>query len=163
MPTTRRYPSTSRRFRRATPRVYQWENSRTAPASLAPGVTGSTDLSVNVFADNLKKGATVVRVLGHLRLISTDAALSVDFSAALFMRQQSTSIDPTNATYPFMWWMANSAPPASGSVANNFEIDVKSRRKFLWNDADLMFSVKNTDGAQSLEYVIGLRVLFTRP
>ena len=143
-------------------RNYQWNNSQIAPATVGAGGVVNTVLSAGVFPDELAKGVMVHRILGLLRVDSTDANLSVDFVAAISMRQNTSTITASAADYPFLWWMRSSALPAAGP-SERFPIDVKSRRLFRWNDNDLVFQIENNDSAQALEYIFGLRILYSLP
>ena len=152
-------------FRRSRPqRKYVWDNAQIAPTTLAPGITGNTVLSSG-FGSGLEllKGWKVERVIGQLRINSTDGVFSADFVAGISMRQEGSTISASRTPFPFLWWIRDSARPASGGGSEIQKIDVKSKRLFRNANMDLMFSVENNDTTQTLEYVFGVRCLYSMP
>ncbi len=152
------------RSSRAPKRRYVWDNAQIAPAIIAPGIQGVTDLSAGLGAGlELLRGWRVERVIGRLRVNSTDATFAADFVASISMRQQSQTISASLTPFPFLWWIRDAARPSSGGGGEVYDIDVKSKRAFRNAQMDLMFAIENNDSTQSLEFVFGLRVLYSMP
>jgi len=107
-------------------------------------------------------GYLLVRTIGSLRVNSTDAALSVDWNAAIALRNDSNVPVPGDEQNPWVWQEAGSALPATGTGLY-IRFDVKSKRLFRNPQSDLLFIMANQDSVQSLEYVFNLRMLFKLP
>jgi len=135
----------------------------TSPVTLGPGLTNFTDLTLGFHA-NLRKGMTVVRILGTIRVNSTDASLSTDFAMGITTARGSASFpDPSgDAQEPWLYWFRGSALPASDSGQHR-ELDVQSQRLFRDQDRRLIFLMENDDSTQSLEWTLGLRILYKLP
>ena len=139
-----------------------WDNSQVGAQTVAPGNDLIVDLSDSMKGGNRElAGLTVIRSIGMLRINSTDANLSADWVAGLYLRQQQSSLGLSVDRHPYMWWQRGSALPASG-VDLTINFDVKSKRK-LNPGNDLVFGVENNDPAQTVEFIFGIRVLWMLP
>ena len=156
--TTRRGTRSSSR-RRSAPIRTIWKNARITPATLASFATGNTGLLAGVAPDDKLDGWKVLRIIGNVRVNSTDVSLSADFAVGIaFMRF--TAPSPNQVDFPWLWWVANSATPPPSTP---YSFDVKGQRKFRFNEENLVFAIANNDAAQSLEYMFGIRILLQKP
>jgi len=63
---------------------------------------------------------------------------------------------------PWMYWDRRVLLPASDSK-QQISLDVKAQRKFAGNDRELVFVIDNDDATETIEWVIGVRVLLALP
>ncbi len=156
--------SGSRRGFSRTRRQTEWENAITDPAVITAGLKGVVDLTSGYHAAE-RKGLTVARIIGAVRVNSADATLSVEFSMGITMEteqsvtQGATANPLSNSRTPWMWWLRWVALPAAGPSVP-WMIDVRAQRKFVGSRDSLMFLIQNDDTTQSLEFSLGLRVLY---
>ena len=67
--------------------------------------------------------------------------------------------DPeSNIGAPWLYWDARSLLPASDSQQQQ-KLDIKARRRFHGNDANLMFIIRNTDTVDPIEFTLAWRLL----
>ena len=138
---------------------------------LAPGGQSSVELTQDMPVagtnDVGRKGMTIIRAFIHVRVNSTHASLSVEGSFGLIMvdgdaRAGLTLPDPDlDHGAGWLYWARREFLPPSDS-GQHFELDIRAKRKFRGNDDGLMFVIDNDDAAQSLEFVVGGRVLIMR-
>ncbi len=112
---TMRRPSPSRRRRvPTTRRRTQWDGSVVAPATVGPGVRSFSLLNMPRGLGE-RMGLTVARVIGSLRVNSTDASLSVDFEAGFKMLSEEEAVTVPSPTgdldADWLWWHHSSALP----------------------------------------------------
>ena len=161
MTTRRRGRSTSPRTPR---RKLDWITAVVGPQSVAPGQETLSDLTSGFpITDFERSRLTVMRMVGTLRVNSTDANLSVDWAAGFTMmnEDQVNSLvlpDPATDDVQWLWWDARSSLPASDG-SQQLTIDSKSRRRYNTKETRFTFIMQNTDGVQSLEFRLGIRIL----
>ena len=148
-----------------------WFNGFIDPATVAAGAQAFTDLMIQAPTGEGRigrAGLTLIRTMGWLRVDSSDASLSAEWTAGIAVVDQDAALgsalpDPSSdATFPWVWWMRGVSLPAAGPTAW-LNIDVKSMRRFRDNGAQLHFIMDNDDATQSLEYAFGLRLLYKLP
>ena len=165
MPSGRRYP---RRSSRGPKRQTMWFGAAIDPAFVAPGVNAFTAVLANLAEDNkiTLKGVTILRIIGSLRVNSTDATFSAEYFAGIkTVPEESATTLPDPATdldADWMWWDRQVALPAEGK-SNYFSLDIKAKRKFRRPDDKLLFLMSNDDASQSIEYAWGIRILLALP
>ena len=153
--------------RRSSPRAAKrrsvWETSQAAATVVAPGTTASFPFTLDAYQSrNMMKGITVVRIVGTIRVNSTDAVLSCDYVMGITVDAFGIVASASDASQPWMWWKRSSALPASG-VQIFLEIDIKAKRRFREDNDQLRLNVENNDAAQSLEFMPGMRTLYLLP
>ena len=115
-----------------------------------------------------RKGMTLLRIVGSLRVQSTDATYSVDWAAGIFMAREPTYTPgsfPDPRTDPDTNWMmrwSRTSLPASDSQ-QTLDLDVRSKRKFMNSDDKVVFYLVNTDSAQQAEVALAGRCLYAMP
>jgi len=151
------------RSRSGAPKRMTWVNAQTAPTVVANGVTATSDLMSGLGAGlEGRRGMKLLRIIGALRVNSTDPTLSVDFVGSIYLSQIGQSISPSTLAFPFLWWIRGSALPAAGPM-RPWDIDVKGQRKLTFANSAIIFGIENNDLTQSLEFVFGLRLLVQLP
>ena len=150
-----------------------WESSVFDPATVAPGAQTAASLLVGSSTGSITgliaQGFNVIRILGSLRVNSTDVALSVEWAAGITVVGKDAAAanvnpDPlTDDFHKWMWWMARvSPPPGAGGTSIQIALDVKARRKLTGQD-NLRFIIENHDAFESLEFALSTRVLIQLP
>jgi len=121
------------------------------------------DFSLGFHVD-ARKGITVVRMIGGLRIEAVGVGGSVEVAAGITMVRANAQLPDPQLTVeePWMWWLNDTVLPASDSGQYR-PIDVKSMRKFVDQDRRLMFIVKNHDAVETLSFSLGVRVLYKLP
>jgi len=164
----------SRRSSRGGParRKTAWMGGITQPSILTPGSQTITNLTSELLdvtnTPIARQGLTLLRMFATLRVNSTDASLSVEFSFGFIMSEGDAVIagavpDPElDVDAPWTYWERRVALPPSDSQ-QHLMIDSKSKRIFRGNDSSLILILANDDAAQSLEFVLGFRLLLGLP
>jgi len=115
---------------------------------------------------NLRKGLTVIRIFGTLSVIPGVAGTQSEFHAGIAMMEEDAALagafpDPaTDANFGWLWWQRG-APQED--IANRYNVDVRSQRKFPNGDSRLYMIVENDDSVQNMTVTFGLRVLYKLP
>ncbi len=164
MPTRGRSRSTYGKRVISAARKVTWIGSVIAPTSLAAGAQSFTELFTN-FRPQTRKGLTLLRIRGTLRVNSTDAALSADFATGFLRFREGATFFPrpeTDTQEPWLWWKATSALPSEGQ-SNFFDLDIKAKRVMRSDDDEIGFMMENTDSAQTLSFALGIRALWALP
>ncbi len=165
-------PRPRRRYQRSARRQMQWDTSNFVPATVTAGGQATADVTSGFWeavAGAGRKGITVLRIIGSLRVNSTDATFAAEWAAGFGIIEEDSATagqfpDPQNdADFNWLWWMARAAPPAAGSTANNMDIDSKAKRRFMQGDASLWFILNNADSTQELEFKLSVRTLYALP
>ena len=157
------------RSRVRTPRLRTvWHGDFTLPTTVNAGnqaFVNLTTLLLDITESPLfKQGLTLLRTFLTLWLNSADATLSADSAHGLIMADgdaiaSSALLDPNgNIGAPWLYWDARSLLPASDSGQQQ-TLDIKSKRRFHGNDANLVWIINNTDGVQALEFALAWRLL----
>jgi len=167
MTTQRR--SSSRRGSRAPRRKMDWDTVLIDPTTIAAGAQGVTDMTAGFFV-GLRKGLTVVRIIGSMQVRSGTAGAEVEWVAGISLVRRepagaSVFPDPaTDGSHPWMWWKRGVVlTPAGDRPQNDIPIDVKAQRKFTDAGDTLQFILDNDDSASSVIFSFGLRVLYKLP
>ena len=168
--TTRR--RRSRSFSRAPRRRTAWTGRTIDPAIVAAGgqnvndiLTGLPDATENPIG---RYGLTIMRIVGSLRINSTDVALSTECGFGFIMVDGDASAasafpEPTvDEEAPWLHWDRRVVLPPSDSQ-QHLKLDIRARRRMGGNDISLFFIINNDDATQSLEYALGVRVLLALP
>jgi len=154
--------------RRGPRRQTEWNGVTTSPGTVGPGaitfinlVSAYNRAGVAGLLTGLLKGVTFTRLIGTVRLSSTDSLLSADFAMGLIMTTDTADVpDPeTEIDRSWLYWDRRSVLPAVAG-GQHIPLDVKAQRKFIHADARLLFVIKNTDSAQTLEFITGFRLLY---
>ena len=142
-----------------------WFGAVTDPVTIAPGGQGTVDLSSPMGgAVGERQGMTIARIRGILRANSTDANLSCESAFGIIMVENDAALagafpDPIgDESNPWLWWQRRVLLPPS-DAAQHIELDVRAMRRFRAADDTLRFMIDNDDAAQTLEFVIGFRLL----
>ena len=112
-----------------------------------------------------RQGLTLLRCIGTLRANSTDANLSAETAMGFIMADGdavSTANTPNpslDVDAPWLWWDRRVLLPPSDS-GQHLRLDIKAQRRLAGNDTTLLFLIDNDDATQSLEFALGLRMLF---
>jgi len=152
-----------------TPRMKTaWMGGIQDPFSLAPSGQAFTNLTAmlpDTTEDPIRKQElTLLRVHANLRMNSSDANLSVDASFGLIMvdgdalAAQALPDPDTDPEASWLHWLARSFLPAS-DAQQQIQLDIKARRRFRGNDANLVAIWDNTDAAQTLDVQFSFRLL----
>ena len=126
-----------------------------------------TDLTAG-FREGLRKGVTVLRIIGLLHMIGTNNFI-VDYAAAIVRVAAEAALsaafpDPGSDTEaPWLWWNGGSLFQATDDRNHDVVIDVKSRRAFRESDDRLYFIMDNVDAVSSLQFSFGIRILYALP
>ena len=145
-----------------------WHGDFTVPAGLATGTTAFVNLTTLLLdateSPLFKAGLTLLRTYLTLRANSQDASFSADSAYGLIMADGDAIAsgalpDPEqDIGAPWLYWDARSLLPAADHTVQQ-KLDVKAKRRFHGNDANLMFIIRNTDVAQALEFTLAWRLL----
>jgi len=109
-----------------------------------------------------------MRILGTLRINSTDATFSAEGAFGLIMVDGDAFAagglpDPLlDPDAPWMYWDRRVFLPPSDSQ-QHLRIDIRARRVWRGNDAELLLIIDNDDATQSLEFAFGFRILLALP
>jgi len=123
------------------------------------------DVATNPLA---RQGLTIMRILGTLRINSTDANLSAEGSFGFIMMDGDafsggTLPDPLlDPDAPWMYWDRRVFLPPSDSQ-QHLRIDIRARRAWRGNDMELVLILENDDSTQTLEFAFGFRILVALP
>ena len=168
MTTRRGSPRRSRSSRAAPRRKTGWMGAVTEPTTVGPGAQSFVNLTselLDVTQTPLARQAlTIMRIVGMLRVNSTDANLSAEAAFGFIMVDGDAGVaaalpDPLlDVDAPWLWWQRRVVLPPS-DAGQQINVDSKSRRRFRGNDDSLNFIIDNDDATQSLEFALGLRVL----
>ena len=115
-----------------------------------------------------RQGITIVRMFATLRANSTDATLSAEGAFGFIMVDGDagaalTFPDPRfDVEAPWLYWDRRTFLPASDS-GQQLVIDSKAQRRFRGNDDSLRLIFDNDDPAQTIEFVLGWRLLLKLP
>jgi len=165
-----------RRYRRSSNRTPRrrtaWTGFSQDPVVLGPGGQGVSNLlghlpdaTVNPL---YRQGLTLLRIVGSLRLNSTDATLSAEGHFGFIMSDGDafaslTLPDPAvDHEAPWMHWDRRVFLPPSDSQ-QHLALDIRVKRKMKGNDDTCLLIVDNDDAAQSIEYAFGFRLLLQLP
>jgi len=148
----------------------EWFNAITDPATVAAGASAVVDLAVgyrDVAGGVGRKGCTLTRIIGTVRVNSTDASLSAEGTFGFVKYREDAGLanvpfPSSDDDAPWLYWKRRVFLPASDS-GQHIELDVKSQRKFNESDDNLLFVIQNDDATQSLEFALGLRMLWKLP
>ena len=160
----------SSRGRRGPRRVLSWITSFIdESATIAAGVLGTSEIGGG-FRATERKGLTLIRMIGtfQLRPISADASAMFRIGITTMHPDQVASSgwpDPGSDTEAWIWWHAGwFERTAGGPQQYHTEFDVKSKRKFDYDDEELWFLVENDSGSgSSFTYARAVRALVALP
>jgi len=166
MTTRRSSPARSRRGTRGPRRRTDWDNSSIDDTALTAGTQGVTDLTAGFYVD-LRKGLTVVRMIGQLQIVGA-AGGSTEWAAGIAMVSVEAAAagvfpDPdTDVSFPWMWWQVGFtlAMAVGENAVDKVPIDIRSQRKFRDAGDRLYFIMDNHDVGNTLTYGFGLRSLY---
>ena len=161
-------------YRRSAPRARTgWVGLLTNPATVSFGASALVNLSTELLdalaSPLFRQGLTLLRTFLNLRVNSSDATLSTEYTCGLIMGEgdavSSTANMPSardDVDAPWLWWERRVALPASDSQQNRL-IDVKAKRRLTGNDNALVFIIQNDDPSEALEFSLGCRCLYRLP
>ena len=156
------------RSSRAPRRPTGWMGAATEPTTVAPGGQSFVNLTGQLLdvedTPLAKQSLTILRIIGMLRVNSTDANLSAEAAFGFIMVDGDAGAaavlpDPLlDIDAPWLWWQRRVVLPPS-DAGQQIPIDSRAKRRFRGNDDGLNFIIDNDDATQSLEFALGLRVL----
>ena len=131
---------------------------------MAPGGVAVTDLTAG-FHPLLRKGITLLRMLGNISVISNAAAIAEFTMGIAYVSDEAAAAgafpDPsTDASFPWLWWKR---VLQENDNTDQFAVDVKSMRKFREANARIFFIMENDDAIETLNFGFGIRLLYSLP
>ena len=166
MTTRRRSPSRSFARARAPRRQTVWDTTFTDPVAVTQGAVAFVRLSLG-FRTDVRKGLTILRVIGQLHVASNSAGQSVEWNAGLTMVVENNVPSPAaDLNEPWMWYKGghtDSFAALDGVSHQSYDMDVKAKRRFREDDDQLLFVIANHDVAFTLAFNIAARVLYALP
>ena len=164
MTTRRRGPSRSRAAVRGPRRRTDWDTVLIDRATIGAGGQGVTDL-MSGFMEGLRKGLTIIRSIGEIQIEAVTNSFEISIALAYVPQEPAAAgvfPDPSSdASFPWMWWHRLAGDTTAGEVLR-VPIDVKSKRRFR-DASDRLYMILDNDGANSVTYSFGIRMLYMLP
>ena len=165
MPPRRRGYQTARPARRKT----LWTQFVSDPANVTANGMAIVNLT-DLFTTAEKVGATVIRIIGVLRLWAGAVGAITEGTAGIaYVSNEADAAsafpDPaTDAQVPWMWWQGISTGTILGTAvgdipSNNVPFDVKAMRKFRAGIDDVHMMIENHDGTNTFQFTVAARTL----